>query len=401
MSRKLLASLVFLLLVLVGVAGWIYNGGVSAWKKTDTRTGAPVLPGLVISNVASMRLNGGKEQTTLELKNKVWTVHERDGYPADVAKIGPLLVKLADLKVIQTDTITDALAPRLKLAPPGQADGGIALDLADASAKPLGSLVLGKTIDKDSEIPGATKKMPYGRYLIKREQPTVSIAINDPLNEADTSPRAWIDKTFIKPERIKTFAVTSGGKPRYILSRSEEAAMAWTLKDAAKGEDLDTGRAQDVAGALAGITMVDVLTAPKPDELGLTDGDVITAETFDGLTYTLTVGKKEGENRALALGVTGKPERARERTPGKEEKAEDKTKLDKDFKDQLAGFDQRVQRELAMDKKVFLVADAGVQGLLTDRAKLMKQKESVAAPSVPGLDKFEKKPAEKKAPAKK
>jgi len=31
----------------------------------------------------------------------------------------------------------------------------------------------------------------------------------------------------------------------------------------------------------------------------------------------------------------------------------------------------------------------------------MKQKESSAAPSVPGLDKFEKKAPEKKAPAKK
>jgi hypothetical protein len=402
MSRKLLASLVFLLLVLVGIAGWIYSGGTSAWKKTEARTGAQVLPGLIIGNVASVRINGGKEQTTLELKNKVWTVRERDGYPADVAKIGPLLVKLADLKIIQTDTITEALAPRLKLAPPGQADGGIALDLLDAASKPLGSLVLGKTIDKDSEIPGATKKIPYGRYLIKREQPTVSIAINDPLNEADTSPRAWVDKTFIKPERIKTLTVTSGGKPRFTLSRGEEAAMAWTLKDAAKGEDLDTGRAQDVAGALAGLTMVDVLTAPKPDELGLTDGDVITAETFDGLTYTLTVGKKDGENRALSLSVTGKPERSRERTPGKDEKPADKDKLDKDFKDQLAAFDQRVQRELAMDKKVFLVADAGVQALLAPRTALMKAKASSAAPSVPGLDKFEAKKAEaKKAPAKK
>lgn len=401
MGRKLVAILAAVLIVLAGAAWWIYSGGNSAWKQSEMHAGAKVLPNLVVSNVAGVHLNGGKEQVTLERKGEMWTVRERGGYPADLQKVAPLLVKLADLKVVQTEEITASLQPRLQLAAPGSDGGGTALDLTDAAGKPLGSITVGKTIDKDSEIPGATKKVPNGRYLLRKDAPTIAIAINDPLNEIDLNPRSWLDKTFAKPERVKTLTLTSGGKPKWSLVRNEEASIAWTLKDAAKGEDLNTATANDTAGALAGVTMVDVVSDPKPDVTGLADGDVLTAETFDGLTYTYTVGKKEGENRYISFAVAGKAERPRERTPGKDEKAEDKTKADKTFKDELAAFDARMEREQAMDKKVFLVADASLQAALKERAALMKSKETAAAPSVPGLDKYEKKAPEKKAPAKK
>lgn len=404
MGRKFLSLLVVVLLILGAVAGWIYSGGTRAWKQSDTRAGQQVLPGLVVSQVAGVRINGGKEAATLERKDGLWTVRERGGYPADVTKIGPLLAKLADLKIIQTDTITEALAPRLTLAPPGQSGGGTALDLTDAATKPLGSLLLGKTIDKDSDIPGATKKVPTGRYLVKRDAPTVAIAINDPLNEAVTNPRDWLDKTFIKPERVKTLTVTSGGKPRYVIQRSEESSMAWALKDAAKTEDLDTSKAQDQTSLLAALTMVDLIPDAKPDELGLATGDVITAETFDGLTYTLTIGKKDGDNRAVQVAITGTPSRPAERPPAKDEKADDKTRADKEYKDALAAFNARVKREQLMNGKVFWVADAGVAPLLAERGTLMKTKQIASQPSVPELEKYESKKAEsdaaKKAAAK-
>ena len=401
MSRKQLALLVVILLVLGGAAAWIYSGGNKAWKQADTQAGTRLVPGLVPSNVASIRINGGKEVVTLERKGTAWGVKERDGYTADTQKIAALLGKLADLKVTQTETISEGLRPRLKLAAPGQADGGIAIDLLDAAGKDMGSLIAGKTIDRKSDIPGATKEIPTGRYVLKRDQETTAIAINDPLNEVDTSPRAWVDKTFIKPDRIKTLTLVSSGKPRFVLARSEEAAMAWSLKDAAKGEDLDTTKAQDEAGALGGLAMVDLVPGPNPAELGLTDGSVLTAETFDGLTYTLTFGKKDGENRAVSVGVSGKSDAPRERVAGKDEKPEDKAKLDKEFKDKLAALDERLAREQAMDKKVFLVTDASAQFLLKDRAALMKQKQTVAQPDVPGLQNFEAKKAPAKAPAKK
>jgi len=395
MNSKHIGILAVVLLLLGGLAAWLHYGGTGAWKQADTKSGAQVLPGLVVNNVATLRINAGKETVTLERKGEAWSVKEREGYPADAQKIGLFLLKLAGLKVVQTDAISDALRPRLQLAPPGQTDGGTAIDLIDAAGKPLGGLIIGKALTKKSEIPGATQETPTGRYLLVREQPTVAIAVNEPLSDATASPKAWLDQRFAKPERVRSITLASGGKPRWSVTRAEEAAMAWQLKDAAKGEELDTNKPQELAGALGNLAMTDVAVGAKPEELGLTDGDVLTVETFEGLSYVYTLGKKNAENRAVTVTVTGKPAPAPDRTPAKDEKAEDKAKLDKEYQARQAENIARITREQAMDKKVFLVADASVAPLLRDRATLLKPKpQPDPGKAADGKD-------TKKAPAKK
>jgi hypothetical protein len=374
MNSKQIGILAAVLVLLGGLAAWLHFGGSGNWKQADTKSGSQVLPGLVVNSVASLRINAGKDQVTLERKGEAWSIKERDGYPADAQKIGPFLLKLAGLKIVQTDTITDALRPRLQLAPPGQTDGGTAVDMLDAGGKSLGSLIIGKALTKKSEIPGATQETPTGRYLLVREQPTVAIAVNDPLSEIDASPKAWLDKNFAKPERIKSITLASDGKPRWRVLRAEEAGLAWQLQDAAKTEEFDSSKPQELTAGLGNLAMVDIAVGPKPDELGLTNGDVLTVETFDGLSYVYTIGKKNGENRAVTVTVTGTPAPAPERTPGKDEKAEDKAKFDKEYKEAQTARTARIAREQAMDKKVFLMADASVAPLLKERAALIKPK---------------------------
>lgn len=394
MNSKQIGILAAVLVLLGGLAAWLHFGGTGAWKQADTKSGAQVLPGLVVNSVASLRINAGKDQVTLERKGEAWSIKERGGYPADAQKIGPFLLKLAGLKVVQTDAISEALRPRLQLAPPGQTDGGTALDMTDAAGKSLGSLIIGKALTKKSEIPGATQETPTGRYLLVREQPTVAVAVNDPLSDIDANPKAWLDQSFAKPERVKSITLAADGKPRWRVARAEEAGIAWQLQDAAKTEELDGNKPQELAGTLGNLALVDVAVSPKPDELGLTNGDMLTVETFDGLTYVYTIGRKNGENRAVTVSLTGTPAPAPERTPAKDEKAEDKAKLDKQYKEAQTARAARIAKEQAMDKKVFLIADALVAPLLKERAALLKPKSEPAKGK--GDNNDFKKPAAKK-----
>ena len=56
---------------------------------------------------------------------------------------------------------------------------------------------------------------------------------------------------------------------------------------------------------------------------------VATLETVDGFTYTLNIGKTSDENYHLTMKVSANLLKARE--VGKDEKPEDKMKLDKEF----------------------------------------------------------------------
>ncbi len=54
------------------------------------------------------------------LKDGRWVVKERGDYNASVQEIGDLLVKLPDVKVVQTEAVGASLLPRLNLVAPGK-----------------------------------------------------------------------------------------------------------------------------------------------------------------------------------------------------------------------------------------------------------------------------------------
>ena len=75
----------------------------------------------------------------------------------------------------------------------------------------------------------------------------------------------------------------------------------------------------------------------------------------------------------MALAVTAQI--PKERTPGKDEKAEDKAKLDKEFKDQQKKLEDKLSQEQAYEKWVYLVSNWTVDSLLKDRAQLLVEKK--------------------------
>ena len=65
----------------------------------------------------------------------------------------------------------------------------------------------------------------------------------------------------------------------------------------------------------------------------------------------------------------------KERTPGKDEKPEDKAKLDKEFKDQQQKLEDKLAQEQAYEKWVYLVSSWTVDSLLKDRSQLLVEKK--------------------------
>src|SRR4029077_8603080 len=99
---------------------------------------------------------------------------------------------------------------------------------------------------------------------------------------------------------------------------------------------LDVSRANASSYRLSRMEIEDIAAADA--NTGLDKPTVVTATTFDGLTYTLRLGNVEKDRMFVKVEVDGTP--ARESTPAKaDEKAEDKAKREKSQADEKKKLD--------------------------------------------------------------
>ena len=219
MNRKQFLWLMLVVLLLGGVSLALFWQDITLYRDSGAKIGARLMPELKISDVAKLRLQDADKEVTLALKDKVWRVEQRGGYPADFAEISGLILKLLDVKVVQTETVGASLHPRLNLLAPdkvakdkgandkGAKEGtGTLMELSDASGKVLVSLVLGKvSLKKDpmNPLPNAKDGVPAGRHVLVAGRGDSVAVVSDPLEKAVTAPGAWVAKDFFKEKGVK------------------------------------------------------------------------------------------------------------------------------------------------------------------------------------------------------
>ena len=373
MNRKQFLILVIALLVLGGAGLALFWQDIAAYRASGAKIGAKLLPGLKLNEVAQVHLQDAKSQVTLVKKDNAWLVRERGGYPANVQDIGDLLIKLAELKVVQSETVGESLLPRLDLAAPGQREGsGTLIEFKDAAGKPLASLILGKIIlkkDPVNPLPSAQNGVPAGRYVLVGKSNDTVIGVSDPLEGAHAVPGKWLAKDFFKADRIKTLALAGEGAASWKITRDTEYGQ-W--KFAAGGGELDASAAVGATNALGGLSFTDVVVDPKPED---TEKPVtVTAETFDNLTYTVKIArKKTGDEDYVSFTVSGEP--PKQRVPEKGEKPDEKARHDKEFAATLKKLEARVASEQALAKWTYVVPAKSLSPLLKDRAQLVAAKK--------------------------
>jgi hypothetical protein len=371
-----LIALVALAVLAAGGAAVVLSDR-SAWTSADSRAGQKAISGLRLSEVAEIAILDSSGELHLVRGEAGWSVRERAGFAADTDRIAALLVKLAELKIVQSEPLPENQRVRLELLEPKDkaAGAGTAIELKDAKGGSLGRLLLGKKIVKGPAVASLShgESEATGRYLTIGGEDGTTLAVGEPLTEVESKPDLWLVKDLIRADGVKSVSSSKDGKARWSVARETESTD-W--KFAGSKERPDLQKATDLASSLGWVNLVDVVADPAKADTGLDHATVIKADTFDGLSYTLRVGKQAGNNYYVKVAVSGEPRRSR--APAKGEKGEDKAKNDKAFEEYRKRLVEKLEREKKLERWTYLVAKNGLEPLLRDRSGLMPEKRKPA-----------------------
>ncbi|HKW30175.1 MAG TPA: DUF4340 domain-containing protein [Verrucomicrobiae bacterium] len=397
MNRKQFFILLVLVLVLGGAAWLHYRKQTAGWNNQSPELGQKLLGDFQVNDVAQIRIQQGTNELTLAKTNGLWCVQQRDDYPANFSQISQFLLKLRDLKIIQTEEVGPSQLPRLQLAASGQGtNAATLLAFYNVDGKPIHALWLGKAHTQQSSRPSpdaAETGWPDGRYVLTATNSPRVAVVSDPLNEASPAPDQWLDKTFFQIEKPQSVSVNfPEATNSWELTRSSET-NDWELAGAKPGEKLDSTKVSETAGSFSSPSFADVATGLNPQQTGLSEPTRVEIKTFDGFDYAVNVGQKTNDNYYLTVHTSatlpGKP------VPVKGEKPEQQAAADKSFQANLKKLQDKLARESAFNQWVYSVPTWTVDPLLKTRAQLLVPKPVVTQTNTPAADSLSEKPPPK------
>ena len=376
MNRKQLTTLIVLGVILGGLGYWVYNKKQAGYERgVAAEDGQKLLKGVpenAIRDVAQVSIKQGTNEVNLAVQSEHWTVKERGGYPANFNNISDLVRKFWDLKVTRSVEVGPSRLPQLKLT---KADATL-VEMKDDKGKSIASLTLGAQISKemreDSQFGGGS--FPSGRYMMRGDDVKTVAVVSDPLN-VEAKAEDWLNKDWFKVEKAKSVSVvTTNATNNWKLTRETESAE-WKLADAKADESADNSKASGLNYLLSSPSFNDVIVDPKPERTGLDKPVTATIETFDGFNYTIKTAQMPAGEENYALQVSVAANLPKERTPGKDEKPEDKEKLDKEFADKQKPLQEKLKNEKQYEKWTYVVPKYTVDNLLKERKDFLAEKK--------------------------
>lgn len=381
MNLKQLGILLVIVVILGGAGLVLHHNQKQSWSTGGADVGKKLLGDFPVNDVAQIHIKQGTNELTLAKANDVWAVRERRGYPADFAKISALLLKLRDLKVVQSEEVGPSQYARLNLTPGQGTNAATVAEFSDANGKPIRTLVLGKTHMRESKqapsmgMEGGDTSFPDGRYVLTSSNAPSVAVISDPLNDLAPQPAQWLDKTFFKNEKPRSVSVKfPEATNSWALSREGET-NEWKLADAKTDEKLDESKASEVTGTLSSPSFTDVL---NPQDGDFSNAKQIDIHDLNGFSYAVKVGAKTNDDYFLKVQTSAA---FRSRTPAANETAEQKVAADKAFQTQQEKDKEKFQRESGFNNWTYLVPSWTVDPLLKTREQLLVEKPSTNAVS--------------------
>jgi hypothetical protein len=346
MTPRFVLVLVVLLAILGGGA-LLYHSQERSRRPDNVATlGKPLLKDLKAADVAAIRIVEPKSTLTIVQKDNGWVIAERADFPADVGKVRNFVVQALSLKVGQSEPIGDKDRSRLNLD-----ESGTQVEFAGADSKPLSTLTVGKKYFK-REVDNPEKARADGRFVALPAEPKLAYVVSDPLNQATTQTSEWIDRSSFQVEKVKTLELRYSDGGGYRIERDADNAE-WRLAGAKAGEKLEVTKANAASYSLSLLELADV--APKGTKLE--DPVSIQATTLDGLSYSIEVGKLQGDNYPVRFRSSG--------TPRKDDKDAERIKK----------LEERLPREKLLSNYVLLIPKAKLEDTLKKRGELLEKKD--------------------------
>lgn len=390
MNRKQLIIAIVLCVVLSGL-GWLayqknqadYGSAESASRAGDE--GNKLFPKFPVNDIAQLTVRQKTNSLTLVKKDDLWTVKERGGYPANFNTLREFIQKMWEIRITRAlPKATPKQIEKLELVAPDKGPGTL-VEFKDQAGKPLDTLLLGAKSMREgggeSPFGGPSGGFPNGRYVMAHGNAKAVALVSETFNNIEPKAEDWLSKDWFKVEKLKSAAVVFPAASNNWTLQRETDNGEWKLAAAGPTEYLDSSKTSSLNWMLNSPSFDDVLVGAKPEETGLDKpAAVATLTTFDGFTYTLKIGRKNtNEDSKVTLQVAVQGDFPKARTPGKDEKAEDKTKLDKEFKEKTDKLMEKLKTEKAFDPWTYQVSKYTVENLLKERKEFL----STNAPVMP------------------
>jgi hypothetical protein len=377
MNRRQLTFLIVLGAAL-GVLGWLaYRKQQTPYQESTRRMGEKLIKDFPLNDVALVTIKQAKAELNLAKKDDVWTVKERGDHPANFTTLSEFLRKVWEIKVTQPVRVGPSRLPQLELVPPDRGGTGTLVEFKDAKGKTLDTLLLGAKHMKEarSDSPFGGGSWPDGRYVMVGTNLASIAMVSEPFSNIEPKPEDWLNKDWFKVEKLKSISVvTTNATNNWKLARESETGE-WKLADAKPGEQYDSAKGSGVTTALSYPSFSDVATNTAPAATGLDKPIVATLETFDDFTYTAKIGGKAGGEDNYHFQIAVAANIPKERTAGKDEKPEDKEKLDKEFKEKVQKLQDRLKTEKAFEKWTYVVSKWTIDPFLKERNDLLAEKK--------------------------
>jgi hypothetical protein len=259
-------------------------------NKTALTPGDKILPDLPIRDLTKVTLNQGKDTTTLVRgDNNLWTIVERDNYPANHELLRNLLGALGAVKVTQGFPCTSTHYGRFGLSSESddKADLGLHVAMFDSGNNTLAEAYLGKF--------SGTSQSSAGRFIRVTGDDSGIYAVGETFPGVYADAPTWLDKQFLTIGNIESIRLSAPSDPEFtpweVQRDSIEAKTQFKLVGITDQEIMKLTSTSAFHSLFSYTSFQDVLNEPEAEKTANPDAKLkrqAVIKTFDGITYTIT-----------------------------------------------------------------------------------------------------------------